>query len=87
MTFKEFNQIFISLNKPFLFGVFIYDQKAVSITKTHFLYLYTVYIYSISMTWDLNVNKQWGVCTTPFQDIIYDFRENYVIFQNHAILL
>ena len=36
MTFKEFNQIFISFNKLFFFSVFIYDQKAVSVTKTHY---------------------------------------------------
>ena len=36
MTFKKFNQIFISFNKLFFSSVFIYDQKAVSITKTHF---------------------------------------------------
>ena len=36
MTFKEFNQIFVSLNKLFFFSVFIYNQKAVSITKAHF---------------------------------------------------
>ena len=50
MTSKEFNQIFISLNKLFIFSVFIYDQKAVSITKTHFEMTqvkYTVYIYKL----------------------------------------
>ena len=50
MTFKEFNQIFISLNKLFIFSVFIYDQKVVSITKTHFEMTqvkYTVYIYKL----------------------------------------
>ena len=50
MTFKEFNQIFISLNKLFFFGVFIYDQKAVSIAKAHFEITqvkYTFYIYKL----------------------------------------
>ena len=50
MTFKEFNQIFISLNILFFFSVFIYNQKAVSITKTHFEITqvrYTVYIYKL----------------------------------------
>ena len=50
MTFKEFNQIFISMNKLFFFSVFIYDQKAVSITKTHFEITqvkYTFYIYKL----------------------------------------
>ena len=54
MTFKEFNQIFISLNKLFFFGAFIYDQKAVSITKAHFEITqdrYTFYILK-------HVNKQ-----------------------------
>ena len=49
MTFKEFNQIFISLNKLFFFSVFIYDQKAVSVTKAHFEITqvkYTFYIYT-----------------------------------------
>ena len=50
MTLKEFNQIFISLNKMFFPIVFIYDQEAVSITKTHFEITqvkYTFYIYKL----------------------------------------
>ena len=48
MTLKEFNQIFISLNKLFFSIVFIYDQEAVSITKTHFeITQYTFYIYKL----------------------------------------
>ena len=50
MTFKEFNQIFISLNETFFFSVFIYDQKVVSVTKAHFEITqvkYTFYIYNL----------------------------------------
>ena len=50
MTFKEFNQIFISLNEMFFFSVFIYNQKAVPITKAHFEITqvrYTSYIYNL----------------------------------------
>ena len=50
MTFKEFNQIFISLNETFFFSVFIYKQKVVSITKAHFEITqvkYTFYIYKL----------------------------------------
>ena len=36
MILKKFNQIFISLNKLFFSTSFIYDQKAVSVTETHF---------------------------------------------------
>ena len=40
MILKKFNQIFISFNKMFFFSVFIYDQKAVSVTKTHYQIIY-----------------------------------------------
>ena len=50
MTFKKFNQIFVSLNKLFFSTSFIYDQKAVPVTKTHFEITqvkYTFYIYKL----------------------------------------
>ena len=58
MTFKEFNQIFISLNETFFFSVFIYNQKAVPVTKTHFEITqvkYTSYIYKLY----LQTNVYW----------------------------
>ena len=52
MTFKEFNQIFVSLNKLFFFSVFIYNQEVVPVTKAHFeitqvrymFYIYKIYL-------------------------------------------
>ena len=68
MAFKKFNQIFISLNETYFFSVFIYNQKAVSITKAHFEITqvkYTFYIYKLY----LQTNVYWLLV------ILYQLRE------------
>ena len=81
MAIKEFNQIFVSFNEMFFSIVFVYNQKAVPVTKAH---LFTLVFINISNRYNKSRSYVFKNCTY-FQYICIHIVSKTCIFQKTRI--